>query len=249
MENESTINPPQPSSRLWTWVAGAGIAWGLIVSLFGAICEPTPENLTLGFSIWTAGLYTLGLWFTRKLWLPRLSRHPIRNAILLGIFNAAVIETEFLIFEKLFGAEGVAAHPNLIIDLLMTMPWYIMMVITFVTVQNRWRFPTATVLLLGGIYELGGDGIVGALVGILFGDFQIFTLEYWIMMIFIFLWAFISVYSSMLLPSTWLIAQTDPPARPTSPAWRAALKPMLWLIPFTIYLLGIIFCMLITGGA
>ncbi|MBC8505437.1 MAG: hypothetical protein ISR58_01210 [Anaerolineales bacterium] len=230
------INPRTP--RWWKFLIRLGIAWGLLFTVILTASEPTPENWTLMFAIWGAGLYTLGLRITRKWWLPRLSKHPLRNAILLGAFNAAVIETEFLFFENVFGAQGIAAHPNLLVDLLMTMPWYTLMCLTFVKVQNRWRFSTATVLFLGGIYEVGGDGIVGSLMGVLFGNFQIFTLEYWTLLLLVFGWAFISVYSSMVLPPSWLIATTPAPTeRPSGPAWRQALKPMLWLIPFAIYLL------------
>ena len=93
-----------------------------------------------------------------------LASNPARNAILLRINNAAIIETLFLIVEKAFGATGVAAHPNLLIDLLITMPWYIGMVWIFVKVQEEERFPLAAVLLLGAVYEMGADGIVGGVV-------------------------------------------------------------------------------------
>lgn len=223
----------------WPWLVGLGAAWGLLVSLLGAITDPTPENYTLAASVWWAGAYTLALRATQRWWLPLLSKHPLRNAALLGVFNAAVIETVFLFFEKIFGAEGVAAHPNLIVDLIMTLPWYILMVLTFVKLQQRWRFSAATVLFLGGVYEMGADGIVGSLMGFLWGEFQLLTLEYWLMMAGMFLWVFIPVYSSMVLPPAWLLATTDPPERPSGSAWGAALKPMLWLFPFTLYLLVI----------
>ncbi|MEW5869899.1 MAG: hypothetical protein AB1894_11530 [Chloroflexota bacterium] len=170
------------------------------------------------------------------------------NAILLGAFNAIVIETEFLLFEKIFCAEGIAAHPNLIVDLILTMPWYILMVFTFVKVQQHRRFSSATVLFLGGFYELGGDGIVGSLMGIFDGSFQLFTLEYWLMMAGMFLWVFIPVYSSMVLPPAWLIVTADPPKPPSTPAWSAALKPMLWLIPFTGYLIVIMLVIFAVSG-
>ena len=72
-----------------------------------------------------------------------------------------MIETLFLVVEKIFGAVGIAAHPNLLLDLIMTMPWYIGMTWIFVRVQKDERFSPAAVLLLGAIYELGADGIVG----------------------------------------------------------------------------------------
>ncbi|MBI9048746.1 MAG: hypothetical protein JEZ00_04990 [Anaerolineaceae bacterium] len=231
--------------KWWRWLIGFGTAWGLLLTFVASFIEPTPENLTLTAAIWFSGFYTIVLGLTRRWWLPRLTKHPLRNAVLLGAFNAAVIETIFLIFEYIFGAEGVAAHPNLIVDLIMTMPWYIMMCFTFVKVQNRWRFPTATVLFLGGIYEIGADGIVGQFMGILSGDNTLFTIEYWLMMAFMYLWAFIAVYSSMLLPSAWLIAKIPPRSKPSGSGFWSALKPLLWIFPFTIYLFILFFIIMV----
>lgn len=240
MNSTLQINHHQSAPRWWQWIITLGIAWGLLLTAFGAISSQTSEDTALMFAIWSAGIYTLLLRLTQKWWLPKISKHPVRNAFILGAFNAAVVETKFLFFEKVFGAENVAANPNLIIDLLMTMPWYILMCLTFVKVQNRWRFPAATVLFLGAIYELGADGIVGPLLEVFSGNFYLFSAEYWLQMMFFF-WAFILVYSSMLLPSSWLIEiMPAPEPRPSSPAWRAALKPMLWLIPFAFYVLAFV---------
>jgi hypothetical protein len=219
------------------WFVGLGIAWALITLTFATLSEPTAENLTLFFAITGSGLYTLALWFTRPLWLPRFDGNPLRNAMLLGIFNAALIETLFLVMEKIFGAEGVAAHPNLLVDLLLTMPWYTAMVIMFVRVQTRRRFSTPTVLLLGATYELGADGFVGQLISLPFGTSQLLNPEYWIMLALLIFWQFILVYSSMVLPPAWLIELSPPPEPPSNLAWRDALRPMIWLIPFTVYLI------------
>jgi hypothetical protein len=227
--------------KLWRWLVGGGVAWGLILATVAALSDPTPENWTLAASIGMAGLYTLLLSLSRRLWQPLLAKHPLRNAALLGIANAAVIETEFLLFEKLFGAQGVAAHPNLLVDLLITMPWYVGMVILFVFAQHRYRFSGATVLFLGGIYEIGGDGIVGQLGELLGGNFQLFTPQYWAMIGFMFLWAFIPVYSSMVLPPAWVIAVGPPPAQKTAlRRGLAALLPLVWILPFGAYLLGLL---------
>jgi hypothetical protein len=191
-------------------------------------------------SILGSGLYTLFLWLTRSLWLPRLENRPLRNATWLGIFNASVIETLFLIMESAFGAEGIAAHPNLLIDLLLTMPWYIMMVITFTRVQNVRRFSTPTVLLLGAVYELGADGMVSEIIGIPFGSSQLLSPAYWVLMAGLIFWQFILVYSSMLLPPAWLLDRAPRPAPMPGPAWRDALRPLVWLIPFTAYLFVIL---------
>jgi hypothetical protein len=158
----------------------------------------------------------------------------------LGSINAAVIETLFLLVEKGFGAQGVAAHHNLILDLIMTMPWYIGMVWIFVRVQRKEQFSPAIVLLFGGIYELGADGIVGGqIIPIIMGE-PINLITSWILMLAIAFWQFIPVYSSMVLPPAWVIdrAETDPSNQ--NPQYGRGFLPLLWLIPFTAYLLFLI---------
>jgi hypothetical protein len=48
-------------------------------------------------------------------------------------------------------------------------------------------------------------------------------------------WHFIPVYSSIVLPSTWLMRDMPPTERPSRPLWDA-LSPLLWIFPFTVYL-------------
>jgi hypothetical protein len=219
------------------WLVRLGVPWAVLSLSVATIAEPTPENLTLFTAILFSGVYTLLLRVARPLWLPRFTRNPLRYAVWLGIFNAAAIEALFLLLERLFKAEGIAAHPNLIVDLLLTMPWYAPMVITFVRVQNRRRFSAPTVLLLGAVYELGADGIVAQLIGFPFGDSQLLDPVYWIMLLALIFWQFILVYSSMVLPPAWLVAFAERPEVQVEAAWRDALRPTLWLIPFALYLL------------
>lgn len=95
------------------WLVIFGLILGLLMLMAAAISEPTAENLTSLLAIPGSGLYTLALYLTRRWWLPLLARHPLRNAMLLGIANAAVIETLFWLAERLMGATGVAASDNL----------------------------------------------------------------------------------------------------------------------------------------
>jgi hypothetical protein len=208
--------------------------------------DDVPANLTILVSTIASGLYTLAFYFTRRWWLLRLSSHPLRNAILLGWFNAAAVETIFWAIEKVFGAHGVAAHPNLLFDLILTMPWYIGMVYLFVGAQNRQRFMLPTLLFLAGLYEFGADGMVGGvIIPIIIGESTAFftnPIGRAVLTILAFGY-FILVYSSLLLPSAWLIAETPRPEPPYPSAWRDALKPLLWLIPFTVYLIGALFAL------
>ena len=230
-------------SRLGKFVLG-GILWGLAFSFFVVLVEPTPENLTLAVSITLSGLYTGLLFLTRTYWLNGSSRKPIRNAILLGSINAAVIETLFLLIEKVFGASGVSAHPNLLIDLLMTMPWYIGMVWIFVKVQENERFPLAAVLLLGAVCEMGADGITGGVIMPSIMGTPVNLIEFTVLALLAAFWQFIPVYSSLVLPPAWILENALPPAETTKKRWGRALLPLLLLIPFSLYL---IILMLIIG--
>lgn len=242
-------------------VVRIGLVWAAVLCLLMATSDPTPENRTKAISIVLSGVYTLLLYRTRRRWLPRWSHRPLRSAMILGSLNAAVIETLFLVVQTILGAHGVAAHSNLIVDLLLTMPWYTGMVIIFVRVQHARRFSPWIVLLLGGVYEIGADGLIG-------GSFAgtLFTPAALLLFPLVILWLFVPVYSSMVLPPAWVIDQVPPPVpalfplpqpekkasrprralnayrrhlnpRPSGPAWRDALRPLLWLIPFVLYLL------------
>ena len=223
-------------TRLGKLVLG-GILWGLVFSFFVVFLEPTPENLTLAVSITLSGLYTGVLFLTRKFWLKGFSRKPVLNAILLGSFNAAIIETLFLLVEKVFGASGVAAHPNLLIDLLITMPWYIGMVWIFVKVQEKERFPLAAVLLLGAVYEMGADGIIGGVIMPAIMGTPVNLIEFLILSVLAAFWQFIPVYSSIVIPPALIMESALPPAKSGKKRWYRAFLPLILLIPFSVYLI------------
>ncbi|GAB4425234.1 MAG: hypothetical protein Kow00106_21910 [Anaerolineae bacterium] len=199
--------------------------------LIAASLEPTAENKTLAVSVILSGLYTLFLGLSRRWWLPHLSRRPQGSAIVLGILNAVVIETLFLVAQAGFGAKGIAAHPNLAVDLLITMPWYIGVIMIFVRVQHRRRFSSEVVLLLGALYEVAADGVIGGAFGGV-----IFTPMGWFFLVTIAYWWFILVYSSIVLPPAWVIAQHPAPSKAEGAAWRDAIKPLYWFVPYTLYL-------------
>jgi len=209
-----------------------GLFFGPFILLISTVASPTARNLTLLCSILSSGLYALMLYLTRGTWLPRLAKHPLRNPILFGSLNAAIVEIIFWAWERLLGASGVAASSNLAFDLLFTMPWYIGMVVLFVRAQDRRRFSTAAVLLLGGLYELGADGFLG---GMIFGG-GLLNWGAWILLALAY-WEFIPVYASMVLPPALLVNTRPEKEKPASPAWRDALSPWLWLIPYSVYLL------------
>jgi hypothetical protein len=221
-------------------VAGACLWAGILLTL-STIFEPTPENLTLAGSITLSGAYTWLLYLTRSRWMGLFISNPQRGAFLVGSLNAAVIETLFLVVEKTFGAVGVAAHPNLLIDLLITMPWYLGMIWIFVRVQKEERFPPGAVLLLGAVYELGADGIIGGLIFPTITGSPPDLLGYGAFMVLAVFWQFIPVYSSMVLPPAWILASQKEPSPPSRPRWLRGFLPLLWMIPYLLYAMLLFF--------
>jgi len=232
-----TSAPPRRAPRWLKIFLVIGLVWGQIVLVGSTISEPTRENLSILFSIEASGVYTLLLYTQKERWMPWFSGNKLRGAILVGIFNAAVIEFIFWMFEKLFGAQGVAAHPNLLSDLALTMPWYIGMVVIFARIQESQQYPDAAVLLMGGIYELGADGIVGGQVIPILSGTVINLAGSWIFLLAVGIWQFIPVYSSMLLPSAWLLHDIRTSSIRRTTRW---LQPLWWLIPYTIYLIFVL---------
>jgi hypothetical protein len=152
------------SPRWIRWLAVAGIAWAAIGLAVSLDADRSPRNLTLVISISASGAYAALLYLSRRAWLPWLARRPVAGATAIGIFNAFLVEALFLAVQGALGATGVAAHGNLLMDWLITMPWYAGMVWIFVRVQRRERYSAAAVLLWGAAYEAGADGMVGGLV-------------------------------------------------------------------------------------
>ena len=142
------------------------VAYSLASSLSALYFNRTPENLT-SFAAVSTCLLTLLVGVRERAVLQRtwarLEWSPTKKLLLAGTLGAAYVETEFEVWQHVFGASGIAANPNLLIDLLITMPWYVLM-IAFLTVSLKHARPTLfQVLLLGGIYELMADGVLASI--------------------------------------------------------------------------------------
>jgi hypothetical protein len=230
------------------WLVIAGIAWAFIALGISLRSDRTPRNLTVTISIVASGAYTLLLYLGRRLWLPRLAgSRPVAAATAIGIFNAALVEALFLGVQTLLGAEGVAAHPNLFMDLLLTMPWYAGMVWIFVRVQRRERYSLAAVLLWGAAYEAAADGMLGGyIVPAILGRPPGFAQHLVFLFAFAF-WQFIPVYGSMLLAPALVLDAADrcriAPVVSRPARLAPGLKPIGWLAICAFYLLGVLVVM------
>lgn len=199
-----------------------------------------PNDQAVAWATLTCGAITIWFWYYGRRTVECLACYNLPNwlkMLVLGLSGALVVETVFWFWEKFAGASGVAANPNFFIDLLLTMPWYLLMILIFWQVQKRYSYTTAEILLFGGIYELGADGLIG---GLYKGNF-------WLGIIYslIGLPVFITVYSVIMLPMSMLLKKIRPAtARMANKQNKKirrllALLPLLGLIPFVIFYLMI----------
>ncbi len=209
----------------------------IIFIFFAWILGEKVEDRTVAVSAMVCGCSTFLFWNYRT----RLSRmldfpvSPRKKFVLIGGMGAVWAEFVFWLLEKVFGATGVAANPNLALDLLGTMPWYILMLFLLFKVETRYKYSYTEILLLGGIYELGADGIFAQ-------SMKGLTLPGLFLVVLIFP-LFVIVYSIMVLPPTYCVRKEIDAIRSIAPEgthkYRYSLLPLLGLIPY--FFVGILF--------
>lgn len=191
------------------------------------------HDRVVALSLFTCASCTVAIWACRDLLIVRVKKwmaSPRTKFIIIGSLGAAWVEYVFWQFERIFGITGVAANPNLAIDLLATMPWYIMMVALLWRVQSRHGYSFAELFVLGGIYELGADGIVGSLMG---KAFTIWTLP----VITVLIPMFSLAYSFMVIPCSAIMKDDLDGVRAASSPTRVnrylySLIPLFGLSPY-----------------
>lgn len=235
-------DPGSPSTgmRPLGWIAMLGVAWGQSSLLIGTLSSPAPATVGQAIAIEASGLLAVAYVLTFKAWAPRLLGHPRRNALLLGVANAVIVQLVFVACQAAVGTEGVAVHPNPFLDLAITMPWFAGVVWLFLRAHHRWRFSVPAVLLLGGLYQAGVDWL---LAGVLLGGAPIGPAM--VLLVVVYFWQFVVVYSSILLPSALLVRATPAPEQGAGSRWADAVTPLAWLFPYGFYL---IVCLSLLSG-
>ena len=215
----------------------------LLVIMFLCLIWAIGENVndrTVSISTLFSGLSTFVFWCYRKKIasvIKRWSATSRTKFILIGSFGAVWIEFIFWLLEKIFGAVGVAASPNFILDLIVTMPWYIFMIILLWRIETTYRYTFTELLLLGGVYELGADGFIGSFLG---GRLSLSAIPPILFLIPL----FVVVYSFMILPCSKLLKEEIDMMREEKVIKRKinkyiyGLLPLIGLIPY--FILGIL---------
>ena len=232
MPQDKKIRIIQMKKLIWI-IASVLMIAAFIVQIFGLFSDAQSVTIAISYFIclFAAGAFLL---VTRRRKQPAKQHKNIAfRFIISGSIGAALVEILFWAVEIMVGSNGVAAHPNIFIDLAVLMPWYISMITIFWFVNKKCGFSWQTTMLLGGIYELFADGIAGNL---LMGN-QI-TPEY-IVMLPIFFGVFVFVYFPMLaMPVKYynIKSEIDVPL-PQYKRILYAMLPVLALIPYSLLFL------------
>jgi hypothetical protein len=209
----------------------------IVFLLFAWVIGESSNDRTVAVSALVCGGSTFLFWSYKKRISIKSSLSPRVKFVLIGGLGAVWAEFVFWFFEKVFGASGVAASPVLALDLLVTMPWYIMMLFLLFKVETKYHYSYTEILLLGGLYELGADGIFGQVL-------EGLTLSGLFLVVMV-VPLFVIVYSIMVLPPSYLLRDEINRIRETTPQgthkYRYALLPLLGLIPY--FLMGFLVLM------
>jgi len=225
-------------SKIWTIIFSIWTIIALALWFFSG--DPAMVFGAVGVLI--SGLSAVLFWKFRKPISEKIKRwrsSPKTKFIIIGSLAAVFVEFEFWVIEIITGA-SVAASSNLFLDLLGTMPWYIIMAWLLYKVEIKYSYSFFEILILGGIYDLFGDGILGSVLG---GAFSPFLLLLFLIIfpIFVLSYSFI-----VILPSYLLKDELNKIRIPKKQGFRKYIYALLPLLGLLIY--GIISFILFAGG-
>ncbi len=177
------------------------------------------------------------LFLTRRWWLVYLAGKGKIAAAAAGIFCALVVEVIAWVTQIMAGTTGNVTDPNFWLNLVLTMPWYIGLVIIFVRVQDRRRFSIPVVLLLGGLYKTLLIGVLNATTAYILMSTQVSFISNWAWLARAGFWQFIPIYSALVLIPAWILNTRPVEITPMNakPIWLDAIRPAFWLLPYILY--------------
>jgi hypothetical protein len=219
------LSVPVKKPIIFLWGAVAFIIW-----FFSS--DPSTSVSAVGVLI--SGGSTLAFWRLRESFVQKIT---FRTFLLIGGLGALWVESEFWLLEKITGV-SVAASPTLVLDLLVTMPWYLLMIALLWKVETRYSYSPGVILLYGGLYDFCADSVLGT---VLSGTFSPSVL----LLLVISFPVFVCCYSFIVLPPSYLLRA----ARGTEVQDRRWRKYIYALLPLAgLLLYGIIVILLFSGG-
>ncbi|MGV8026321.1 MAG: hypothetical protein AB2L18_07185 [Anaerolineaceae bacterium] len=215
-----------------------GLVYGLGISILGAAANPSTENLTILMAIIFSGCYSLLLFLSRKFWISSISgENAHRNTAIFAIANAFFISFMVDLSAQLIQSSTAGESTISSSNYLVTIPWLIGIILLFIPVQKKYRFSWSILLLLSGLYEFISEiWLDGLLIPFLSGQ----TISFWYtfsdLLIFGF-WQFAILYSPIFLVIGWIFGDLLVSEEEKKTPLLYALKPLVWILPFTIYFL------------
>jgi len=149
---------------------------GVIVSGFlelQNLLNGSAHDKAIATGYFIAIFYTLIFGFLLRKIIQKLFTR-FSNTILLftiiGSLGAALVETSIWFAQTLYETTGAAISSNIWVDLIMTMPFYILLTFFFAKLATRYWFSWKIAAISGGFYEIIADGVIGNLfIGNVFG--------------------------------------------------------------------------------
>lgn len=132
----------------------------------GNLLNGAPKDRAIAIGYFAALIYTLTFVFIlRNITQPflRSFSRPQLLFVTIGSLGAIFVETVIWSAQTQLHTSGIAIHPNLLIDLIMTMPFYILLCYLLSKIVLNYSFSWPSIALAGGFYELIADGVVGNL--------------------------------------------------------------------------------------
>lgn len=218
-------------SKKLIWFLVFFIIWLLFILNLWLFQSGYQEFLS-AIAIIISGCSTLLFWLFRnkiKELINKWDISPKAKFIIIGSLCAVYIETIFWIVEKIAGYEGLAAHPNLLIDLLITMPWYVAMITLLWKVETKRKYSYLEILILGGIYDFFADGIIGSIFSGAFSPIILLLLII-IYPIFFVVYSFIVLIPSFLIENEIESLRSETEMGRIRNKWILGLYPLLGLL-------------------
>lgn len=233
--DETPLLQKKPSKWLRILVI-VGLVYGLGISILGNAANLSAENLIMLIAIIFSGVYSLLLFFSRKIWIPSVSGKNVhKNAAIFAIANAFFISFIVNLCAQLIQSSTVSASMISNSNLLVTIPWLIGIILLFIPIQKKFQFSWPIIILLSGLYEFIVEiWLNGLLIPLLSGQ----TISFWYIFSDLFLfgfWQFAILYSPVFLVIGWTFEDLSVSEDEKKNPLQRALKPVIWLLPFSIY--------------
>lgn len=165
--------------------------------------------------------------------------------VLVGSLGAVWVESIFWALGTIFGFQ-FAVHPNLLLNLLATMPWYVIMVFMLWKVEKKYSYSLYTILIFGGIYDFFADGISGLILGA-GGVPPLAALIGGLLLLIVTFPVYVLAYSFMVLPPSYLLREEIDKLR-AEPDRGTLTKYLYGLLPLAVFFIYFIIMFLISSG-